>query len=807
MAHIGSSETSFEAAAPTDGGDILTTTIQGSVVVATAIATITPSSVSGETVISSTAADGSATVLTVVPFLAHLGASEISFDAPIPTDEAGVITTTVDGTIVTATAAASVTSQASQASAGAGLGGLLSAIGNVASTEAQATTQAASQGSGSSGGGSLGGIDSAIDNVASTKVSESIAGSESLGTAILAGLQPLSTGNAGTAAVIALGTTTATQQVVPVFAVGGQTLTPGGSAATISGTIVSALPSGQGIVVGGQTVAVAVPGTAETLTTEGQTITIEPTAAFAIGTQTLVAGGPAITVGGTALSLVPSATAVVIGGFTSNLGASQPTAIPLLTIGSETFTANAATEFLIAPGETLTPGGQITVSGTTISLGSSASNVVINGVTTELSAMITPAPVVTVGGIAYVANAGSTYEIGGQSLTPGGVITVSGTTISLASGASDIVVNGVTQALSPSASVISGLPVLAIEGKAYTANAGSSYIIDGQTLVPGGTITLFDGSTVSLAPSAADLVIDGVTSTFAAQVTAAPLLTIEGQVYTANAGSAYVVDGQTLMPGGVVTLSDGTTVSLAPSAVDLVINGVTSTIAAQATITAPPLLTIDGQIITAAAGSGTSYLVSGQLLTPGGAVTFMGPNGLETVSLNAAGTAIIDIVSGATSTSTIPAGYGPAGTVAPVLTIDGETFTALPGAVPSYLINGDTLTPGGVLTETISGSTFILSLSPSATVLVIEQEGAGGNIISTMYETLFPARATLAAGTDTVTVGASAGGVSSTQQAGATTSAGSSTPGASLQSTAASARLRAATLMGALGVLALAVWL
>ncbi|KAF2092414.1 hypothetical protein NA57DRAFT_17004, partial [Rhizodiscina lignyota] len=126
--------------------------------------------------------------------------------------------------------------------------------------------------------------------------------------------------------------------------------------------------------------------------------------------------------------------------------------------------------------QTLTPGGVATIHGTTVSLGPSASFIVVNGHTQTLSpAAITPPPVLLVAGTSFTANAGTTFTIDGQTLTPGGEITVDGTTVSLGTAANIL------------------------------------YIIDGQTLTPGGIITVH-GETISLSPRATVLVVDGRTT-------------------------------------------------------------------------------------------------------------------------------------------------------------------------------------------------------------------------------------------------------------------------------------------------------
>ncbi|KKY20446.1 putative ca2+-modulated nonselective cation channel polycystin [Diplodia seriata] len=155
--------------------------------------------------------------------------------------------------------------------------------------------------------------------------------------------------------------------------------------------------------------------------------------------------------------------------------------------------------------------------------------------------------------------------------------------------------------------------------------AGSTYVIDGQVLTIGGTITV-DGTTISF-PSATAVVVNGITQTLVAPAytTNAPDLTIAGTVYTDSPGpgTTYIIHGATLTPGGAVTV-DGTTISLSPSATALVVDGVTTTLfpaTRTAAATGSPILTIDGQTYTALPNSGTAgptYVVGGQSLTPGG---------------------------------------------------------------------------------------------------------------------------------------------------------------------------------------------
>lgn len=384
----------------------------------------------------------------------------------------------------------------------------------------------------------------------------------------------------------------------PVIVVGSETLSPGQSA-TLNGLVVINPTQGQGtkIVVDGSTIAVnnnnPGPTSPPVLTVgPGNTLTANPQGQFVVGTQTLTPGGPAITVDGSTLSLGPSGTIAVVNGVTQTLGNSPAvTNAPVLTVAGQTISATViggSTQFVLAPGKTLTPGGVLTVDGTTFSLptGVSGSTIVVNGVTSTLKA--TNAPVITVNSqsvTASVVSGTTAFVIGpGQTLTPGGTITVSGTTISMPASASGsvIVVNGVTSTLQAT-----GSPVLTLNSQLVTASVvggTTAFVVGpGQTLTPGGVITV-SGTTISMPASASGsvIVVNGVTSTLGRPgITAAPALTIEGKTFSAtvrDGTTEYVLGpGTTLKPGDAITIS-GTTYSLDSKGTALVINGKTSSI-------------------------------------------------------------------------------------------------------------------------------------------------------------------------------------------------------------------------------------
>ncbi|KAL6707302.1 hypothetical protein ACN47E_004290 [Coniothyrium glycines] len=388
-------------------------------------------------------------------------------------------------------------------------------------------------------------------------------------------------------------------------------------------------------------------------------VVIGPSSQIIVGTQTLQPGAPAITIdGSTPVSLAPSATAIVIEGATSPLpqvfSFIQPTVRvpPIITIGTSTLTPNAATQFFVGPGQTLTPGGIATIGGTIVSLAPAASFVVIGGSTQVLPVAepaVTRAPQVVVGGLTITAQPavssngqnqpngaampalGPTFIISDQTLLPGGpAITISGTTLSLAPSGSFVLVNGITSAVAiPTASPIAA-PLITIGGDVFgpTFGPGTTFLIDGQTLVPGASAITVSGTTISLASFATIVVINGVTTTLvatAARITTPPL-TLGNTIFTALPGSeiAYVISSMLLTPGGSIVVA-GTTVSLAPGASALVVNGQTSIITASLPIvTNPPLLTVGSYTYTAVSGSGTTFVLGDQTLTPGGTIIVNG---------------------------------------------------------------------------------------------------------------------------------------------------------------------------------------
>lgn len=364
---------------------------------------------------------------------------------------------------------------------------------------------------------------------------------------------------------------------IPSLLIFSETYSPSASAIVIEGITKTSPPAlASSTALNSKTIALVIGDTTTTLVptfslpplTIGSKIYVaDSRSQYIIGSQTLTPKGQII-VAGTTVSLLPSASAVIIDSVTNTL---EPIpALPPLTVGTKTYTADSASQYIISH-QTLTLGGHITIAGTSISLDSESPALASESNEEPLFSRFA-LPLITVGSEIYTANPASAYIIKDQTLTPGGQISIDGRPVSLAPQASVLVVGSSTEALSHLA-----FPTLTINSKVYAANPASAYIIEGQTLTPGGQISV-DGKSISLASQAAALVIGSVTETLLTSF-ALPHIIVDSEVNTANSASAYIIKGQTLTAGGQITV-EGTPVSLAPNASDLVIGSNTQSFSA-----------------------------------------------------------------------------------------------------------------------------------------------------------------------------------------------------------------------------------
>lgn len=211
-------------------------------------------------------------------------------------------------------------------------------------------------------------------------------------------------------------------------------------------------------------------------------------------------------------------------------------------------------------GSTLSVGGPaLTTAGTFYSLAPSGNFVA--------GTVSTPAPVansldlLTFGASTYTANAASRLVISDQTLAPGAKITVSGTPISLALAGYVAVIGTSTQSLGSASALIADEPVLTFDGSTYTADASSDFIIDGQTLTKGDIITIA-GTPISFDEAGTVVVMGTITEAFGTTtITPADIMTVDGQVFTANP-TAFSIDGTNISAGGPGVTISGTPISL-----------------------------------------------------------------------------------------------------------------------------------------------------------------------------------------------------------------------------------------------------
>ena len=423
----------------------------------------------------------------------------------------------------------------------------------------------------------------------------------------------------------------------------GAILTPGGPAVTKDGTYFSLAPSGN-LIAGTVSNGGAPAEAPAVLTFAGSTYTANSASQFIVAGQTL-APGAIISVSGTPISLASGGAVAVVGTNTQTLKrAPAITPAPaVLSFAGSSYTADASSHFIIN-GQTLAQGAAITVSGTPISLPSGGAIAVIGSSTQSLQYIpaITPAPaVLSFDGSSYTADVSSDFIINGQTLAPGAAITVSGTPISLPSGGAVAIIGTSTQSLKSAPLITPAPAILSFHGSSYTADASSDFIIAGQTLTPGGVITV-SITPISLPSSGAIAIIGSSTQSLAnaAIVTPAPVLTFDGSTYIADASSDFIIAGQTLTPGGVITIS-GTPISYDGSGNDVVIGTSTESLAT-AMITPADIMTVDGQVFTA---NPTAFSIDGTTISAGGpGVTIDGtPVILEPGGVLVVGTSSIDL--------------------------------------------------------------------------------------------------------------------------------------------------------------------
>ncbi|KAK5723119.1 hypothetical protein LTR17_013989 [Elasticomyces elasticus] len=237
------------------------------------------------------------------------------------------------------------------------------------------------------------------------------------------------------------------------YNINGQAVSAGG-AATVGGHTISVQPSGSAVVIDNsitsplQAQPTGAVAQTQIYSTAGQQITVSRVgpSSYDINGQTVSAGGIA-TVGGHTISVQSSGTAVVIDNSVTSAFDSSPEPTGVLTLPSGSLQYSEVGSAYVIGSQTLAPGSIATISGQTLSIGSSGILVNDGSSTNHLPTPTTYGQiVVTLGGsLVTVQESGSEVIVGSQTLVPGTVVTINGETLSLAPGGSGLVAVSGTQ--------------------------------------------------------------------------------------------------------------------------------------------------------------------------------------------------------------------------------------------------------------------------------------------------------------------------------------------------------------------------
>ena len=227
----------------------------------------------------------------------------------------------------------------------------------------------------------------------------------------------------------------------------------------------------------------------------------------------------------------------------------------------------------------------------------------------------------------------------------------------------------------------------------YTADSASAYVIRGQTLGPGSMITLHPGPFETVA----SLVMDGTREpVLVVSGGEGPALSVAfgGQIFSSNdVGQIFTSNDEGVYVVGDQTLMSAGIVTLNPSPFQTVVALTTET-------AGEPLVVVN----------------SGAGLAP--SIAFES----EIVTINDAGTYVVGETLTSGSTFALAPTADAAGAPPPVglmpLVIGGTTYE--PNTMSAYVVDGQTLTVGGSIVLSAAGSTSII-------VLTTDTAGSGGD--------------------------------------------------------------------------------
>ncbi len=199
---------------------------------------------------------------------------------------------------------------------------------------------------------------------------------------------------------------------------------------------------------------------------------------------------------------------------------------------------------ILVEGSTIPLGGQVTVSNTPISVGSSV--VVVDGTTYGLPISVRPGLPILIDGQRIWRDSNGDVVIGSVTLSPGSQTTIAGTPVSV--GSTFVAVAGSTFDLAPSQPTYT-VPLI---GGQIVSKAPDGAIVVGSLTLRQGSQTTISGTAVSVGSN--DITIDG--TSYALPLATENYIYIDGQSFGRFAdGNVVIDDGQILSIGAQTTIS------------------------------------------------------------------------------------------------------------------------------------------------------------------------------------------------------------------------------------------------------------
>ncbi|KAL9607162.1 MAG: hypothetical protein Q9167_007897, partial [Letrouitia subvulpina] len=162
---------------------------------------------------------------------------------------------------------------------------------------------------------------------------------------------------------------------------------------------------------------------------------------------------------------------------------------------------------------------------------------------------------------------------------------------------------------------------LTVNGLALNRDPSSDLFIGTREITPGAPEITISGMPISLDDSGTAIFVDGSSFPVAVRTNQPAITDTNGYSFTQAPGSEYAFGSQTLVPGGPAITVNGTLMSLAPAATDVVIGGSNFPVSVP---TGKPL-EIDVNQHSIAKASGSDFIIGSQKLVPGGpAITVNG---------------------------------------------------------------------------------------------------------------------------------------------------------------------------------------